>query len=215
MSHVATHTPLDQAQRAATAVVELLAPFCDRIEIAGSVRRQKAMVGDLEIVAVPKIGDVQQRGQMFPTPCNLLHNFTDETVASGTGNLRRPTGDVVRWGKRYRTLAFHHGKRWHRVDLFMVCDTQGEPQPERFGSVFVIRTGDSEFSTLLVTSRSEGGAMPTGFRHANGRIEQYRAAGDWRPCYVPDEQAFFEIVGVPMIPPRERTAKTLKGILRR
>ena len=35
-----------------------LAPHCVRVEIAGSVRRQKPDVGDLEIVAIPKSYDV-------------------------------------------------------------------------------------------------------------------------------------------------------------
>ena len=30
-----------------------LKPFCDRIQIAGSIRRQKANVKDIEIVAIP------------------------------------------------------------------------------------------------------------------------------------------------------------------
>lgn len=32
--------PLTEAQRLAAAVMELLRPHCDRIEVAGSVRRQ-------------------------------------------------------------------------------------------------------------------------------------------------------------------------------
>ena len=31
-----------------------LAPHCERIEIAGSLRRKKEFVGDIEIVAIPK-----------------------------------------------------------------------------------------------------------------------------------------------------------------
>ncbi len=31
-----------------------LAPHCERIEIAGSIRRKKPDVGDIEIVAIPK-----------------------------------------------------------------------------------------------------------------------------------------------------------------
>lgn len=35
-----------------------LAPHCERIEIAGSIRRRKTEVGDIEIVAIPKPYDV-------------------------------------------------------------------------------------------------------------------------------------------------------------
>jgi DNA polymerase/3'-5' exonuclease PolX len=38
----------------AEATKEILAPHCERIEIAGSVRRKKADCGDIEIVCIPK-----------------------------------------------------------------------------------------------------------------------------------------------------------------
>jgi len=37
----------------ANALVEQLKPFCDKIEICGSIRRKKEMVGDIEIVCKP------------------------------------------------------------------------------------------------------------------------------------------------------------------
>jgi DNA polymerase/3'-5' exonuclease PolX len=43
-----------QALTIAQHCVELLAPHCIRIEIAGSLRRKKAEVKDIEIVAIPK-----------------------------------------------------------------------------------------------------------------------------------------------------------------
>ena len=45
---------LDQAQEIAEKVKEELAPHCFRIEIAGSIRRRKSEVKDIEIVAIPK-----------------------------------------------------------------------------------------------------------------------------------------------------------------
>ena len=45
---------LAYAQQMAEALVELLAPACERIEIANSVRRGKARPSDVEIVAIPR-----------------------------------------------------------------------------------------------------------------------------------------------------------------
>lgn len=45
---------LKQAQEIAERVKDELAPHCVKIEIAGSVRRQKADVKDIEIVCIPK-----------------------------------------------------------------------------------------------------------------------------------------------------------------
>ena len=45
---------LAEAQEVADALIAELSRYCERIEIAGSLRRGKAEVGDLELVAVPK-----------------------------------------------------------------------------------------------------------------------------------------------------------------
>ena len=50
-----TRWPLRQAAALARSLVTFLEPYCDRIEVAGSVRRQKADVGDIELVLVPKL----------------------------------------------------------------------------------------------------------------------------------------------------------------
>ena len=42
--------PLAQAQRIAARVVEQLLPYCTRIEIAGSIRRQRPEVKDIDLV---------------------------------------------------------------------------------------------------------------------------------------------------------------------
>ena len=49
---------LSLARSIALNVKAQLAPHCSRIEIAGSVRREKPEVGDIEIVAIPHPYDV-------------------------------------------------------------------------------------------------------------------------------------------------------------
>jgi len=45
---------LERAQKVADAVVKRLSPYCQRIEIAGSIRRRKPWVNDVDLVLVPK-----------------------------------------------------------------------------------------------------------------------------------------------------------------
>lgn len=45
---------LEQAERIAGQVKVKLAPYCERIEIAGSIRRRRPWVNDIDIVAIPK-----------------------------------------------------------------------------------------------------------------------------------------------------------------
>src|SRR5512145_1569634 len=47
--------PLLVATTLAAKVVAQLAPYCERVEVAGSVRRRKDVVGDIELVAIPKV----------------------------------------------------------------------------------------------------------------------------------------------------------------
>lgn len=47
-------TSLETAQKVADAVVKHLSPHCLRIEVAGSIRRRKAWVNDIDLVLIPK-----------------------------------------------------------------------------------------------------------------------------------------------------------------
>ncbi len=46
--------PLAEGEAIASALVADLEPYCARIQVAGSIRRRKEMVGDIEIVAIPR-----------------------------------------------------------------------------------------------------------------------------------------------------------------
>ena len=52
------------AIKIANRFINLLAHSCEKIQIAGSIRREKNDVGDIEIVAVPKMADVPT-GNLF------------------------------------------------------------------------------------------------------------------------------------------------------
>ena len=45
---------LEKAKVIADAVVKALEPYCDRIEVAGSIRRQKATVNDIDLVLIAR-----------------------------------------------------------------------------------------------------------------------------------------------------------------
>jgi DNA polymerase (family 10) len=48
---------LHQAELIANELLKILEPDCQRVTIAGSIRRRKPIVGDIEILAVPKYLD--------------------------------------------------------------------------------------------------------------------------------------------------------------
>lgn len=44
---------LERAKSIATEVIKRLAPYCERIEVAGSIRRQRPVVKDIDLVLIP------------------------------------------------------------------------------------------------------------------------------------------------------------------
>ena len=65
---------LERAQKIASEVVKRLSPYCQKIEIAGSIRRKKPTVNDIDLVLIPsdlwnlnaevkKLGQVKMSGQ--------------------------------------------------------------------------------------------------------------------------------------------------------
>lgn len=176
--------PLAEAERVARALVEALAPACERIEIAGSVRRKKPEVSDLELVAVPRLIDGASVDLFSPPPKeSLLDIFLRDLERSGR-LVQHPTSKAD--GPRYK-------KRWApkagmQVDLFVVLP------PAEWGAIFAIRTGPADYSARAVTAlRSRG------LRCEGGQV--------WRgntvlPC--PDEASFFAHCGMPLVPPEDR-----------
>jgi DNA polymerase/3'-5' exonuclease PolX len=65
----------NDAKRLADCLVKAIAPYCERIEIAGSVRRKKADVKDIEIVAIPRWEERPDMSSLFAEPqrVNLLY----------------------------------------------------------------------------------------------------------------------------------------------
>ncbi len=50
---------LKTGQRYAEKICEWLGPDCERLEIAGSIRRGRPVVNDVDIVCVPKVREVK------------------------------------------------------------------------------------------------------------------------------------------------------------
>ncbi len=131
----------------------LLCAACDRIEIAGSIRREKDNVGDIEIVCIPRYQqDMLQRPLLNAVTAldHLLDNFESE------GILRKDMG-----GHRYKRYIITE----HELQLDLFCTT-----PAQWGVIFAIRTGPVEFSKKLVTPHWQGGFLESGYSVREGRV---------------------------------------------
>jgi len=155
-------------------------------EIAGSIRRKRPDVGDIEIVAVPF-----DRG-------NLFGQSTDPYVSIQPGMLEllgTMADDKLR---KKGPRQYQFDANGAQIDLFMAL-------PENFGFILALRTGPSSFSKKIVTQRSKGGLLPSYMRSRDGRLwvvtNHLRVM---RSYSIPDEQTLFTILEIPYIPPEER-----------
>lgn len=138
----AAKQPYAKTYSIASKVQDGLSGACTRIELAGSLRRHKDMIGDIEIIAIPD-GD-------------KLYELLDKKLADGV-IVHLPKR---RWGLKLRSFLF----AGFQFDVFI------QPDPATWGVNFMIRTGSSEFSHKMVTKRSLGGWMPDCFQVEDARV---------------------------------------------
>lgn len=171
-----TKSPYAEIYPIATRLLDAIRPHCLRAEIAGSFRRLRQMVGDIEIVAVP-IRPTDLFGHELEDQPTALDRFLDE---HNTPFRKR--------GRKYQQFAY--GRQI--VDLFLT-------DQHTWGSIYTIRTGNWEFSRWLVTSQSAGGASPPGLTFHDGRLH-----ANGRLLHTPEEADVFAALGLSYIPPSER-----------
>lgn len=178
--------PLREAIVQARALVGALDPYCLRIEIAGSIRRQKAEVGDVEIVLLPRTAQAPRRGQdsLLEEPqvdsVSLAWQELDRLTAAG--RLPAPS----KGGDRYR--CYPASETTLQVDVFQVSDERA------WGPLLAVRTGPAEWSRWAVTClRRRGLRLQDGLVWSGDVVV---------PC--PEELAFFAACGLDWALPRDR-----------
>jgi len=181
-----TGISIDLARERAEFFVERLRPFCVNCEIAGSIRRGKSIVGDIEIVAEQGESVADFYTAIYEMElCNELSWYRDSDCKNGMKYLSRKTliaGEVV------------------GVDIFVVTP------PAQWGVIFAIRTGSHDFNvgTLVPAIKRRG------LRSSEGRLQQLAGEPDlfgapgWRDVPTPTEGSFFAALGLKWIDPKER-----------
>lgn len=168
---------LNEARVFAEQLCAKLRPHCDRIEIAGSIRRQRPEVKDIEIVCIPHristglFGDDLQVDSGFITAVNSM-----------AGSKGSPDGKYAQ-----RVLKFSGGEI--AVDIFMTT-------PKIWGSIFAIRTGSADFSHYALAKAWN----KLGWRSKEGVLinEQGEEAS------FKEEQDLFQFLGMAYISPEFR-----------
>ena len=183
---------LEAARKLAEETVAWMRPFCERVEIAGSIRRVRPTVKDLEIVAVPR-RETRPGADLFATegPVNALFEDWAHTACIG-GHLEwiKPgTSEVISWepkpdGRYWAALIDGQVK----LDLFLTSELN-------FGLIYLIRTGSAEFSKAVVTH-----ARQIGMRSSYGEL-----IGRQGIIPTPEEADVFRALGLEWVEPERRT----------
>lgn len=193
------------AAETARNLVDLWSPYCERLEIAGSIRRGKPDPHDIELVAIPKVREEERQVDMFTkatVEIDLLSNALEDEKARGRVADRLDKNGRPAWGQKFKRLQYlRPGHGGWAVDLFAVT------WPAQWGVIFAIRTGPWDFSRKVVTSQLQGGVMPVGMRVADGVLWRSNEMLD-----TPEEEDFFRHIGIPCWPPEERTLERLEAL---
>lgn len=204
----ATRIPLALAQQLADEVVDLLDEWTVRIAIAGSVRRGRAEVGDVELVCEPIVEVRVEAVDLFAdrrVEEDLLHARCRQLLEAGVFAHRPDKNGHPRFGTRAKRLRY----RGVALDLFSAS--------ENWGVILLLGTGPAAFNRRLVLRESQGGWLPRGFFFRDGHLWRLPPPGDARlhdgepvasPQAVvvptPDEQDVFGALGMAWVPPERR-----------
>lgn len=115
----------NKALEIAEKVKSLLAPHCERIEVAGSIRRKKANVKDIEIVAIPKPFDT---------------GLFESGIATVVNQWKKVKGELpCKYTQRILPENI-------KLDLFFA-------ERGNWGLIYAIRTGSADYSHKVLATR--------------------------------------------------------------
>ena len=192
---------LEAARRIVGELADLIRPACDRLEVGGSIRRGAPYVKDAELIAIPNVHN---------SPHNL-HAVLDSLVERGIiQKARYGEKQTTRWGMKYRGLLFQGIK----VEIFMADETN-------WGFVKWLRTGPGQANQYIMSTLiyqrvplrfidGDGWYSPGNLWH---KPKDKWLAADQVQLAIPDEETLFALLGMPYLPPTERSEQRYKALM--
>jgi DNA polymerase (family 10) len=188
MSTTATRLPLAEARHHANAIWGQLDPHCERLTIAGSIRRGTTDVGDIELVAIPRFRE---------EPSSLWGDTSRVSMLSAVLAREEAAGELERLSGGDRYVKLRHVRSGMQVDLFITT-------PESWGLILLIRTGPADYSQWLVTEARRRGLHVVGSHLHNGLGIPGRSDCACKTIPTPTEESVYEALGLPWVEPAGR-----------
>lgn len=208
-----TKTPHDVALPIAQELARRIDTTCERVSIAGSLRRGCEFVGDIELVALnPRVRSIEQADIFGSTATVATVNLMSECIEQmDDWELGRKNGD------RFKQLVHTSGIT---CDLWIVHDRRS------WGWQKVLRTGPEEFGVELVkVAHKRNKHFADGFLHGHPRKNlgwlghaQYVSCNLGDACEkiiaTPTEKSVFQALNIPYMPVKDRTPERLRHLYR-
>ena len=143
--------PLLHASHVGQDLMELLAPYCERLAIAGSIRRRKPDVGDIELLCIPRLGQATDLWGKDLNPLqgvSLLDHRVVHLIKIGLLDYRLDAKGHRSFGPLNKLLV--HVASGIPVDLFSTTVRNS-------GLALLVRTGPKEFNVRIMTRFRELG----------------------------------------------------------
>ena len=173
---------LQKAQVLAEKVRVALEPLCEQVVIAGSIRRQKAAVNDIDVVAMPRCA--VQAGPL-----------------GGTVRLNESAVWMLPFPKALKKAGLKIGVsgpelvRCSFVDNGFQVDVY-RARPETWGVILLVRTGSKAHNVKLCTLARSKGLMLSAANGIVGRLGQVIASRT--------EEEIFAALGLAFVEPKDR-----------
>lgn len=171
------------------------------LKVAGSLRRKKAEVGDVEFVYVAAVGEV--RRDLFVERGNVMDAKLEELITRGVLTMRRSASGSFSWGPQIKLAV--HAASGLPLDFFATT-------APRFFNYLVCRTGSKENNVRLAASAAERGLKWHPFHGGFEVVDLARAGraleradmhtGQMVPAR--SEEEVFAIAGLAYLEPWER-----------
>lgn len=187
--------PLEAAKAKALEIATALGPHAERLEVAGSIRRGKPWVKDIDLVVIPKM---QSKNALFDDVTELANTDFYKAVQD---TLLSVTSEGPRLLRGNASIHPHAGATATAVDIYIAT-------PESWATLLLIRTGSAEHNIWMCSrAKACGGKL-----HADGSgLEvpgQYDAIQqrtvNARVIHARDEEEIFKAMGIPYAEPGQR-----------
>jgi len=173
---------LFEARYLAESIVKKLVPVCERVQICGGIRRHKSDPHDIDLVVIPKRTPIKDLFGMVTrhVPTVEFQNLID--------SWEKLKGEAT--GKYTQRLV-----NKVKVEISMA-------DFDNFGCLQLIRTGNADFSQMIMTR-----VLKCGLQQRDGYLWN-----DTRRIPVHSEEEYFKILDLPYVVPQLRDKDAFKKV---